>query len=282
MNFETIKYDIEPDELRATITLNRPEKMNAISGTVVDELCEALDDAESDDDVRAVALTGAGEDAFSSGYDLTAEGRPGEYEGETTSADDYIERMAATTRHIHRIWNFPKPVIAGVNGYCLAGGSDLAMICDVVIASETASLGYPGQRIAGHPPTLTYPFFMGLHEAKELLYTGKIVGAERAREMGVFNRVVPDDELMDAVYADIDDIKKVPGNGVRIQKESINAVAEQQGISGTLRLSELLDSLAHMTELSQEYNRVAQEADGLDERLEWMNELDKRMRDTRE
>jgi len=283
MTFETVDYDLEEDELRATITLDRPEKMNALSTPLMRELREALDRASSNDRVRAVVLTGRG-DAFSAGFDLSeskdSDAIDGEAEAtsdEVPSVDVLLDRMEEISKHVRAVWECNKPVVAAVNGHCLAGGSDLAMVCDIVIAGESASFGYPGQRIAGHPPALTYPYFMGLHAAKELLLTGKVIDAERAAEMGVFNRIVPDDELLPAAYEEVDAIKKVPGNGVRIQKHSLNAVAEQAGFTATLKLSEFLDPLTHMTDISKEYYRL-DDADW-DARLAWMNETDKTMRD---
>lgn len=279
MSENDIQYTVEEDELRATIILDRPDSLNALTGRMKRELCRALDDAERNPDVRGVVLTGRGERAFSAGNDLQSEERTGEQE-EPASADDYVEGSKQSTKHIYKIWELDKPVVAAINGYCLAAASDLAMVCDILIASESATFGYPGQRIAGHPPTLTYPFFMGIHQAKELLFTGKMIDAQRGYEMGIFNQVVPDDDLMEEAYSTLDQIKKVPGNGVRIQKHSINAVAEIQGFRSVLKNSEFLNALAHLTDLSTEFNDVARESDGLDERLQWMNDTDKKMRET--
>lgn len=290
MSYETIEYKVEEDELRATITLDRPDSMNALSTPLMHELRDALEDAESNDRVRAVVLTGRGK-AFSAGFDLSesedadsmeesagGDGDSADDEDDVVpSADDLIDRMEEIAKHVFAIWNLNKPVVAAVNGHCLAGGSDLAMVCDIVIASEKATFGYPGQRFAGHPPTLTYPFFMGLHEAKELLLTGKMVDAERADQMGVFNRVVPADELMDVAYEEVDAIKKVPGNGARIQKHSLNAVAEQNGFTSTMMMSQFLDPLAHLMDVGKEYYELGDIE--WEERLEWLNETDKTMRE---
>lgn len=281
MSDNDIQYIVDEDELRATIVLDRPDNLNALTSRMKRELCEALEDVEQNPDVRGVVLTGQGERAFSSGNDLQSEERTGERE-EPASADDYLEGGKRSTRHIYKIWQLDKPVIAAINGYCLAAASDLAMVCDILVAAESAKFGYPGQRIAGHPPTLTYPFFMGIHQAKELLFTGKMIDAQRGYEMGIFNQVVPDEELMEVAYSMLDEIKKVPGNGVRIQKHSINSVAENLGFRSVLKTSEFLNALAHLTDLSTEFNDVARESDGLEERLEWMNATDKKMRETME
>lgn len=285
MTYEHLEYTVGESELRAEIALDRPEKRNALSTPLLQELEDALRDAEANDDVRAVVLKGNGP-AFSAGYDMDESGdsdsvgepTAGDDGGPVPSVDDLLDRMEVITSHLYTIWTLNKPVIAAVHGYCLAGGSDLALVCDIVIAADDVRFGYPGQRMAGHPPTLTYPFFMDIHHAKELLYTGKIIGAERAEGMGLFNRVVPRDELLSTAREEVASIAKVPGGGVRIQKHSLNAVVEQQGFRATLKNSEFLDPLAHLTEVSREYY----ELDNMDDRLEWMNETDKSMRETRD
>lgn len=279
MSENDIQYTVEEDELRATITLDRPDSLNALTNGMKREMCRVLNDVEQNPNIRGVVLTGRGDRAFSSGNDLQSEERTGEQD-EPASADDYVEGSKQSTKHIYKIWELDKPVIAAINGYCLAAASDLAMVCDILVASESTKFGYPGQRLSGHPATLTYPFFMGIHQAKELLLTGKIIDAQRGYEMGIFNRVVPDEDLMKEAYAILDEVKKVPGNGVRIQKHSINSVAEIQGFRSVMKNSEFLNALAHLTDLSNEFSEVAKDADGLEDRLYWMNATDKKMRET--
>lgn len=286
MSYDTIQYEEDRDDMRVTITLDRPSSMNAISSLMVKELTDALARVEVIDDVRAVIITGAG-DAFSAGYDLTDRNdtvTTGGTDDPVPSADDLLDAVGDLVAHLEAIWRLGKPVVAAVDGHCLAGGSDVALVCDIAIASEEATFGYPGQRLAGHPPALTYPYFMAPHHAKELLLTGKMVSAERACKMGAFNRVVPTEDLMEEVNAEVDAIKKVPGNGTRIQKHSINAVIDRQGFSTSLRDGQFLNVLAHLTEIGKEYYRYhdSTEHEGLESTLEWMNERDKGMRDVRD
>lgn len=269
-----IEYEVKASDAIAQVTLNRPEKLNALNDELIAALRDSIERAEADDDVRVVVLTGAGDDAFSAGYDIQPSGDEAD---PIPSVDELLDDFEASTVHVHAVWECNKPVIAAVNGYCLAGGSDLAMACDVVIASERASFGYPGLRMAGVPPTLIYPFVMNLHEAKELLLSGKIVDADRARELGMVNRVVPDDELMDAVSKEVEEIRKMPGNNVRILKHILNGVAEMQGADPMFKFSELFDSLGHHTEYGKEYYRIA-ESEGFDAAIEYMNEQNKGMR----
>lgn len=272
---DLVKYDVRPSDATALLTLNRPEKMNALSGDLIAELRDAIERAEADDDVRVIVLTGAGDSAFSAGYDIEPEG---DDENPVPTVDSLLDTFEDSTVHVHAIWDCNKPVIAAVNGYCLAGGSDIAMTCDMVIASEDSEFGYPGLRMAGVPPTLIYPFVMNLHEAKEMLFSGKVVDAERARELGMVNRVVPGDELLDTVMDEVAEIRKMPGNNVRILKHVVNGVAEMQGAKPMFKYSELLDALGHHTEYGKEYYRIA-ESEGIEAALEYMNEQNKGMED---
>lgn len=257
----------------ALLTLNRPEKMNALSGELITDLRDAIERAEEDSDVRAIVLTGAGDAAFSAGYDIEP---GGDDDDPVPTVDALMDKFEDSTVHVHAIWDCNKPVIAAVNGYCLAGGSDIAMACDIVIASEDSEFGYPGLRMAGVPPTLIYPFVMNLHEAKELLFSGKVVDAERAKDLGMVNRVVPGEDLMDVVVDEIEEIRKMPGNNVRILKHVVNGVAEMQGAKPMMKYSELFDSLGHHTEYGKEYYRIA-ESEGIEAALEYMNEQNKGM-----
>lgn len=269
--YDTIQYVADEEEMIAEIVLDRPDRMNALSPDLIDELVAAVERAEDDDDVRVLLLSGRGDD-FSAGYDMAGGG----HTGGVPTVDQQLDRFEETTRHVHAVWECNKPVIAAVDGYCLAGGSDLAMSCDLVIAAETATFGYPGIRMGGVPPTLIYPFVMNLHEAKELLLSGKLVDATRASELGMVNRVVPHEELMDVVRTEADEIKKAPGNGVRILKHVLNGIAESQGVRPMFKYSEMFDVLAHQTEYGKRYYEVAAESD-FDSVLEYLNERDKGM-----
>ena len=270
---DTVKHETRKQGSVALLTLNRPEKMNALNGEVITGLREAVERAEADPDVRVIVLRGAGADAFSAGYDIESDGDGDEA---VPTVDSLMDNFEESTVHVHAIWDCNKPVIAAVDGYCLAGGSDIAMACDMVVASKKSQFGYPGLRMGGVPPTLVYPFVMNLHETKELLFSGKIVDAERARELGMVNRIVPQDDLLDTVMAEVDEIRKMPGNNVRILKHVVNGVAEMQGAKPVFKYSELFDSLGHHTEYGKEYYRIAR-SEGIEAALEYMNEQNKGM-----
>lgn len=275
-DYEAVEYDRDSIEGAAVLRLDRPETLNALSERLIEELTDAIGRAEADDEVRALVLRGNG-DAFSAGYDIGG----GDGEDPVPPVDDLLDEFDAGTEHVHAVWECDKPVIAAVHGYCLAGGSDLAMAADIVIAAEGTELGYPGLRMAGVPPALIYPFVMNLHETKELLLSGKTVDATRAADMGMVNRVVPDGEVMGQVTEEVDEIRKMPGNNVRILKHVVNGVAELQGAKPMFKFSELFDSLGHHTEHGKKYYETAA-TEGFEAALEYMNEADKGMRGDRE
>lgn len=269
MTSQTISTEREG---RATIVrLDRPEKRNALSMALIEELSETLTDLERDPEVRAVILTGAGS-VFSSGYDLS---EPiGDADGVPT-AEDWIQQLGNQPTHIYTIYELDIPVIAAVNGPALAGGSDLALVCDLTIASDRATFGYPAVRMGGLTATLTYPFVMGsIKHARELLYSGKTVDATEAERFGMVNRTVPHDRLLDESIAEVEEIAKVPREVVTLSKHMLNGVMEQQGFRPSVKQSEFIAALAHLTSAGKKFHRLADE-EGLGHAFEWMYEADK-------
>jgi enoyl-CoA hydratase/carnithine racemase len=173
------------------LTLNRPDKLNALNGAMVAALMTALDAAEADPDVRVIVLAGAGR-AFSSGYDLTEEA-----EGTIGGPVEWRDLLAADVAATLRFLDSPKPVIAQVHGYALAGGLELAMACDLVVAAEGTKLGEPEIRYGSAPVTLLMPYLIGQKRTRELLLTGDLIDAVEAERIGLVNRVVPREQLLD-------------------------------------------------------------------------------------
>jgi enoyl-CoA hydratase/carnithine racemase len=264
--YQTVEYEL--DDGVATVRLDRPERMNALSGQLIDDLVDAVE--RGSEEARVVVVTGNGE-AFCSGYDLEESG--GTETGEPT-VEELLDRYRSAPRFVHAIYDAPVPVIAAVDGYALAGGSDLALACDLTIASEEAEFGYPGVRMGGFPPTLVYPFVMGTKHSRELLFSGKRIPAEEAERMGMINRAVPHGDLLAEVHAEVDAIRKVPKTTVRILKEMHNAALEMQGYRPTVRLSELADALVHKTEGGKKFFEIRDD-EGVEAAIEWMNEADK-------
>lgn len=179
----------------AIITINRPDKLNALSQQVRDEMLEVLAEIEKDDSVGVVVVTGAGEKSFIAGADI------GEFAGRTPM--DQREAMASP-RIFDIMANFPKPVIAMINGFCLGGGCELAMSCDIRIASDKARFGQPEVNlglIPGFGGTIRLAERVGIGWARRLIYTGEIIDAARALELGLVDMVVPPNELLPTARA---------------------------------------------------------------------------------
>lgn len=173
----------------AVITVNRPDKMNALNGAVRSALVAALDDLRQDEEVRAVVITGAGDKAFIAGADI------GEFKDQRP-VDQY--RTMQEGDIYSAVESFPKPVIAAINGFCLGGGCELAMACDIRIASDKAKLGQPETNlgiIPGGGGTQRLPRLVRQGTALRLIYTGEIIGADYALEIGLVDEVVSHDEL---------------------------------------------------------------------------------------
>ena len=206
----------------ARITLNRPIVLNAINKNVNRLLDDSLDRAEEDEDVRAVILSGAGR-AFCAGGDLWSSLYP-----DDDPAPNAVDLQL-------RIWSFSKPVIAAVRGHAVGQGCELAGVCDLTIAAESARLGEIQIRHGFGIPMLITPFITGQKQAKEILLLGEIVEAEDALRMGLVNRVVPDDELDDASNEMAQKLAALPPAVVWLNKRLVNLVYEQMGLIDAVR-----------------------------------------------
>ncbi len=191
MQLQTIIY--EKKDFLAWITLNRPEVRNAQNDTMRAELVQVLEDARDDDNVRVIIITGARDKAFSAGADISEFPK-------RMPAD--ILRAKGTQRAVEMLREIPKPVIAMVNGFALGGGCELAMACDIIIASENAQFGQPEIRVGvipGAGGTQILPRLVGEKKAKELIFTGNFITAKEALELGLVNKVVPQEKLQETV-----------------------------------------------------------------------------------
>lgn len=211
----------EPTPWGVRLTLNRPAKLNALSHALIDALADAIDAAAADPDVRVIVLRGAGR-AFCAGYDLDS----GQ---EVATASAWRELLERDVRQTLRVWSSPKPVIAQVHGYCLAGGLELAMACDLVVAAEDAQLGEPEIRFGSAPVTLLMPYLIGHKKTRELLFTGDLVDGREAERIGLVNRAVPAADL----EATVDELAgRIAGTGpevLALTKRMLNRVMEAQG-----------------------------------------------------
>jgi enoyl-CoA hydratase len=206
------------------LVLDRPDKLNALSHDLVDALDGAIAAAAADPSVRVVVIEGSGR-AFSAGYDLTEEVEE-VVEGPLAWRDLLARDIAATLR----VWDCPKPVIAQVHGYCLAGGLELAMACDLIVAAEGTKLGEPEIRYGSAPVTLLMPALIGQKRTRELLLTGDLIDAAEAERIGLVNRVVPAERLADEVDALADRIARTPPEVLRLTKQMLNRAMDAAGL----------------------------------------------------
>jgi enoyl-CoA hydratase len=195
VEFEKIIYTKDKDRKTAKITINRPEVRNALNKAARREIRIAIEDVKKDPDVRVLIFTGAGDKAFMSGMDIT--------ELATASPVEIEEFVSTLGQQLYQdLENMDIPLIAMINGYCLAGGGELAMACDIRIASEKAKFGFPEINVGIFPgggATVRLPRLIGAGRAKELMYTGKMIDAAEAERIGFLNRVVPHNKLEEAV-----------------------------------------------------------------------------------
>ncbi len=208
---------LDKEDAIAIITINRPEKMNAMNIDVIKELGEAVDQAEKDDDVKCLIITGAGEKAFCAGADI-------EYMSKISplEAEEYALTGHAT---MDKIDDLSKPVIAAVNGYALGGGCELSLACDIRIGSKNAVLGQPEVTI-GIPPgwggTQRLMRIVGIAKAKELVFTGKRIKADEAYSIGLLNKVVELQDLMNEAKNMAKEIANNSSIAVRVSKNLLN------------------------------------------------------------
>ena len=235
----------------AVLTLRRPEKLNAIDQAMVDALQRALDRAEGDDEVRAVVLRGAGR-AFSAGFDI----------GPSGAGRDPVAQRAELRRDfdaIMRFWDFPKPTVAAVHGYCLGSAMEMAVACDVTVATEGCRFGAPEVRFGSGIVALILPWVVGHKQAKELLLTGDDrIPAERAHALGLVNRVVPAERCLDEALEIAEEMAANDALAVRLTKQAINRSAEIMGMRQALLQALELDVLVESSETpeSREFDAI--------------------------
>jgi enoyl-CoA hydratase/carnithine racemase len=247
------------------LTLNRPASLNALNAELMEALEAVFDAAAEDDDVRVVVLRGAGR-AFCAGYDLNQDAEEG-----TKDAAEWQRELDRDTQQLLRILELPKPVIASVHSYCLAGGTDLMLACDLAVASDDAVFGYVDIRFGSGVVSMFLPWVVGVRAAKELILTGEDrIPAAEALRIGLVNRVVPRDELDDATMALADEIAKNEPFVVRTMKSSINRVWQIAGLRAALDANTELDVMIETANLParDEFRRITQE-EGLKAAIAW-------------
>jgi len=249
MSYDNILTEHKDGVLR--ITLNRPKKLNALSPTLLAELKSAMDEVEHDDNTKVVIVRSSGK-VFSAGYDLSEEEWiisqfPADFEHGVDLQQDR-EDIIDLLKYWLSLWQYPKPVIAQVQGPALSGAGELLAVCDLVVASPAASFGHPAARDLGIPPTMfLWPLLIGMRKTKELLYTGRSIGAEEAQRLGLINEMVAEDELESHVEALAVDIARSPANHLALLKESTNNWYENMGMQNSSFQAADLDAVFHQS-----------------------------------
>ena len=252
----TVLY--ESGEGVATLTLNRPDRLNAITGELIAELEAGLDRAEADDAVHAVRLRGAGR-AFCAGYDIGWGAAVMEAEGEG-GVWDPIADYSFMSRYVEaymRLWRSPKPVIAQVHGFCVGGGTDLALCSDLIVCAEDCRIGYPPARVWGSPTTAMWIYRLGLERAKRLLLTGDALDGRRAVEWGLASEAAPAGDVDAAALALARRVALLPANQLHMMKLLVNQAYEQMGLNVTQLIGTLLDGAARHTPEGTDFSRRA-------------------------
>jgi enoyl-CoA hydratase/carnithine racemase len=248
MDLQDVSY--ETSGAIATISLNRPERLNAISGRMPREIKAAVERANRDDDVHVIVLTGEGR-GFCSGYDLIefaeqAGEQPGSQLADGGGAWDPMTDyygMKQNTEDFMSLWRSYKPTIAKIHGPAVAGGSDIALCCDIAVMADEAVIGYPPARVWGCPTTAMWVYRLGAEKAKRMLLTGDLVSGTEAAQMGLVLESVPLEDLNNRVQAIAERMAGVPKNQLMMQKMMINQAFNNMGLENTQMFATLFDGI---------------------------------------
>jgi enoyl-CoA hydratase/carnithine racemase len=253
---ETVLYDAADGV--ATLTLNRPDRLNTIVPELIADLRAGLERAWGEEEVRTIRLRGAGR-VFCAGYDIdwgsesmsdedAAWDPIADYQGMSRFVDAYME-----------LWRSPKPVIAQVHGFCVGGGTDFALCSDLIVCDEDCRIGYPPARVWGSPTTSMWVYRLGLERTKRLLLTGDPLDGRTAAEWGLVSEAVPAAELDDAALALARRVALLPANQLHMMKLLVNQAYEQMGLRVTQLIGTLLDGSARHTPEGVAFTRAALE-----------------------
>ncbi|MEL7156486.1 MAG: crotonase/enoyl-CoA hydratase family protein [Actinomycetota bacterium] len=255
---ETTDIIYEVERGRARITLNRPEKLNALNARIQQELHDALWEADNDTDVHCVIIKGAGR-SFCSGYDLSGGGNLGaernpdkRYRGARSFDDDTLQ-LERAQRLLMPLFDMHKPSIAQVHGYCLAGGTGIIGLCDLVIAADDAVIGFPPARDLGVLPITTWLYNAGPQWAKRLILTGDTVTGAEAAQIGLALKAVPADDLEAEVEQLADRMAMIDADLLAANKRVINLGMELMGARTMQRVAAEVDARGHLAPSAKQW-----------------------------
>jgi enoyl-CoA hydratase len=262
MPFQTLLYDTE--DAVATITLNRPERLNTIVPPMPEELEAAVHHAIADQQVKVIVLRGAGR-AFCAGFDLGGGFHHWDEslttDGEWDAGKDFAMATSQAVGPVPKfmsLWRSPKPVIAQVHGWCVGGGSDMALCADLVIASEDARIGTSYSRMWGCYLTGMWLYRLGLTKAKEYSLTGKPLSGSQAVEAGLINAAVPFERLEAEVAERARQLAAIPLSQLTAMKLIVNQAYENMGLASTQFLGPVLDGLMRNTPEAKDFIELAE------------------------
>jgi enoyl-CoA hydratase len=248
MTFETVAYSATDGIAR--ITLNRPERLNAINRRLISDLREAVAAANEDGAVRVMVLSGAGR-AFCAGYDLdwgtrAEDATQREMAGNWDAVRDY-EGMSRNVRVFMSFWESPKPVIAQIHGWCVGGGTDMALCADLVYMAADAQIGYPPARVWGEPTSVMWVYRLGLEHAKRLMLSGESLSGSEAERIGLASKAVPATDLPSVVDEMARKLATIPANQLAMSKLLVNQAYENMGLRTTQLIGTFFDGIARHT-----------------------------------
>jgi enoyl-CoA hydratase/carnithine racemase len=260
--YETLIYEKAADKVMR-LTLNRAERLNAMSPELLREFDGVMDEFEDDPEASVLIIRGAGR-SFSAGYDL----QDTQFSGSGFRVTTDHRAMHRLARHWLRLFDLSKPTIAQVHGYCVAGATELAGHCDIVFAAHDAVFGNQAGRALGILPTMAmWPTLMGPRRTKEYFFTGDTFTGEQAAKWGLINRAFPHDKLEEETLAYASRVALVPVELLTLHKAAVNRYVEVAGIRAAEQSACDLDVIAHQTEAVQNWLRLCREK-GLREALE--------------
>lgn len=264
--FRSLRY--ETSNRKAYLTLDRPERLNAIDRHMPGEIRTAVDLANDDPDVHVIVLRGEGR-SFCAGYDLKAfaEGGAGTQGAVWDPIKDY-RAMKRNTDDFTSLFRSLKPTICQVQGHAVAGGSDIALCCDLIVMAEDARIGYMPARVWGCPTTAMWVYRLGAERAKRMLLTGDTIDGRQAAEWGLVLEAVPPGELVARVEALADRIAGVPVNQLAMQKLMINQAYDNMGLHGTQILATVFDGITRHSPEGRWFQQLAAD-EGFHAAVEW-------------
>jgi len=256
----------------ARLVLNRPERLNAINEDTPRDIRRAVEWANEDDEVHVIVVEGAGK-GFCGGYDLNLFGQgqvdhPCQQERFPWDPLADYAYMKRNTEDFMALWRSPKPTIAKVHGYAAAGGSDIALCCDLLVMAEDARIGYMPTRVWGCPTTAMWTFRLGPTRAKQLMFTGDTIDGRTALAWGLANDCVPADQLEAATRKLADRIAGVPRSHLAMHKMVVNQVMLTMGLEQTQSLATIFDGITRHNPEGMWFRRYAQ-AEGFKAAVQW-------------